>query len=768
MGIFLHVDDFGCKPDGRFLERVSINEGESVLRVPDAGLRPDDVGKKIAIPGGADLNCEISKLVDPITVTGAMTTGDRILVATFPPDHDGRFVHKLHQHWRITVAGAGSDGTTLVSDVARVINETTLELADAAVRTVQDAKTIVNDPRRVGLADYARASVSDVTVDLGDRTVHDAAMTIGDNELRSATAEFSSVDVGKRVTIRAAGLHVTTVASYQDSTTVTLTAPAGRTVAGVQTDLWLTDSRPGFESLLACLDNLDVESVEVRFGAGVYDFTRVPAASRMQAGIALEERRNLTVSGTGQGCTILRFMPHQDWEPNAHVVQIRHCARITIRDLSIHGAYLTQRRVNEQMHGIVIDNGSEEIAVQQVRVYQSSGDGIRFLSSEHGRVRRVWIDRCRLVQNKRTGVAFQRLAEQVWVRDCYFEASPPSTDACLDFEPTGLGETNDDSPRDVIVDSNMMVHGTPTIAVSLSGVSGVDRLTRVRFMNNLLLGGSIFSTDVDQLTIRDNTVVVTEQAPDRIPLHIQRGGRETMITGNVLVNNHPQIESALRLSGAGDRPSTRTSISGNLCVTRSGNGIAVHSSSDVAIRANTVVSSGACTEGVFLYAQSSDVTGLSVQDNDITVSDAGTWEKGIRVATGQHHVGDLSIVGNSVHGAVHGIAFDGKGIRQTPMCALNRMSTDVGTPLVGLETLPAQTLIAGGATSQGGPALGTGRHLVGTCDPTQQPPQVAGDIGDLYQRIDNEPGPRLYVKESGIGTTTGWVAVLTSQPAPPS
>jgi len=35
---------------------------------------------------------------------------------------------------------------------------------------------------------------------------------------------------------------------------------------------------------------------------------------------------------------------------------------------------------------------------------------------------------------------------------------------------------------------------------------------------------------------------------------------------------------------------------------------------------------------------------------------------------------------------------------------------------------------------------------------------VAGDVGDLYQRLDGGPGATLYVKESGTQTAAGWTA----------
>jgi hypothetical protein len=36
--------------------------------------------------------------------------------------------------------------------------------------------------------------------------------------------------------------------------------------------------------------------------------------------------------------------------------------------------------------------------------------------------------------------------------------------------------------------------------------------------------------------------------------------------------------------------------------------------------------------------------------------------------------------------------------------------------------------------------------------------QVAGNVGDIFQRLDGTPGATLYVKEEGNGTDTGWAA----------
>ncbi|PWT97886.1 MAG: hypothetical protein C5B51_30415 [Terriglobia bacterium] len=78
--MFLHVDDFGCRPDGRFFEWIAIGAASAVLADPDGTLRATDVGKNIAVPGAVDLVATIADLIDRKDVpNAAMTAGDMTL-----------------------------------------------------------------------------------------------------------------------------------------------------------------------------------------------------------------------------------------------------------------------------------------------------------------------------------------------------------------------------------------------------------------------------------------------------------------------------------------------------------------------------------------------------------------------------------------------------------------------------------------------------------------------------------------------------------------
>jgi hypothetical protein len=691
-----------------------------------------------------------------------MLTGTLVNPEKNPPVVE-KFVKDNLVGRRITVEGAGSGNSTLVTDILDFQEPNHLILAEPAVQAVSGVKVILNKPNHVALDDYARRCVNNLTIELNDRTIHDGEMIIGGRALFSKTAKFSSLDLCTRVTIREGGLHVTTVQSFLSNSQVTLAAPAPRSVLEGQTDIWKTDSRPGFELLLASLESQEIESAEIQFGPGVYDFTRIPNLNApTSAAVGLFRKKNLTIRGAGPGVTILRLMPQQDLEhANTHVIETRDCTHLTFRDFSLHGAYLTMDKTNEQMHGLFLNQGSEDILIERLRVFQTAGDGIRFLGRKanpqtdtaENKVRNIRVESCQLIQNKRSGLAFQRAVEFVSVRHCYIEMIPPSSDSCIDLEPSGL------PPTDIVIESNIMKHATSAPAVSLSGSeSPPDPARRIKFSDNEVTGGSIYCTDVNQLTIQNNSVRVTPlQAPlgavPRIPISIALGGDTVMITGNVVVNDDPFTRSVIFLGG--QREPARALVTNNLCFARAGSGIECLSGHDVMIEGNMIVATDICNNGIRVRSQSSPMDGISVRDNDITVQGTGTWETGIHISANPDPLSQLSIIGNSIRNAHRGVFFEDNEYEQLPICALNRIGDNVDIPFVNLADPPLD-IVTGGFTSKGGPVgkPGAGRFIVGKGNPNGQ---VFGNIGDIFQSLDGATmGQVLWVKEAGNGTDSGW------------
>jgi hypothetical protein len=441
-----------------------------------------------------------------------------------------------------------------------------------------------------------------------------------------------------------------------------------------------------------------------------------------------------------------------DW----HVFILRNsCQRVVFKDLVIDGNRTGLTEPNEQSHGIEVEDGTDDLVIDRCIIRECFGDGARLLGkseSAGGRnVNRLRIENCLFQRNKRSGLGIQRALEQIMIVNCIFDDT--ISDQSIDFEPSGT-----DAPSDLLIQGCIIHHTNRGPAVTLSGISGPDPLVRCKFANNIVLGGPIFCTDVKQLTIQNNVVLVPDLARQRIPVQIQRGGDSVIISGNLVVNDDSATTAVISVSEVNDRPVRRALIANNLCFARFGNGIQALSSDDITIQGNMIVATGACTQGVFVRSESSNVDSIAVRDNDITVEGTGLWQSGIRIAaSAPHQIHGVTVLGNSVFGATQGVRFEGPGFQQTPVVALNRMDAGVSSPLVGVGNLPEDALVVGGATSRGGATAtsGAGRFLAGLGDPNTK---VTGNVGDIFQRLDGGASSTFYVKESGNGDLSGWIA----------
>ncbi len=512
----------------------------------------------------------------------------------------------------------------------------------------------------------------------------------------------------------------------------------------------VTDDRAAIQ---AAVDNAVAFTPQagILFPAGTYRVSRATTPGRA-CSIDLNGVQDFMVMGEGPKSVVKLVDTTQrtgDW----HVFRLRNnCRRVVFKDLVIDGNRTGLTKPDQQSHGIEAESGTEDLVIDRCILRECFGDGVRLLGTPGQTVKRLRIENCLFQTNKRSGLGIQRAIEQIVIANCIFDATV--SDQSIDFEPTGQG-----GPTDLIIQGCLINHTNRTVAVTMTGNSGRQPLVRCKFTDNILLGGPIFCTDVNQLTIQNNVVVVPNVGGgQRIPVQVQRGGDSLIISGNLLVNDHAATKAVISLSEVNQRQVTRALVANNLCFARSGNGIQCLSSDDVAIQGNMIVATESCAQGIFLRSEGSPMDHISVRDNDVTVKGKGNWKFGIRIAASvPHHIGHFSVTGNSIRAANTGVAFDGSRFKQTPVCALNRIAEDVTSPFVGIGRLPEESVVVGGATSRGGATAGTGagRFLTGLGDPNNK---VTGNVGDIFQRLDGKPGATFYVKETGNSTNTDWVA----------
>jgi hypothetical protein len=514
----------------------------------------------------------------------------------------------------------------------------------------------------------------------------------------------------------------------------------------------IADDRTAIQAAID--DALATRKAGVLFPAGTYRVTRNPTPGGRWS-LDLKGTHDLTIAGEGPG-SVVKLADSTAKTGDWHVFILRNgCQRVVFRDLVVDGNRSGLIDPDEQSHGIEVEEGTEDLLIEGCILRECFGDGIRLLgrSDTAGgeNVKRVRILNCLFQTNKRSGLGIQRALEQIIVSNCIFDRT--LSDTSIDFEPTGS-----DGPTDLLIQGCLINHVSQAPAVTLSGIGGPNPLLRCKFSDNIVLGGNVFCTDVAKLTIQNNTVIVPSSVgKQRIPIQVQRGGDSVLISGNVAASDSMQTSAVISLGEVNARQVTRAMVANNLCYTRSGRGIECLGSDDVSIQGNMVVATGPCTQGIHLHAEASPMDSIAVRDNDVTVEGGGAWETGIRFSAPKP-IRHVSVTGNAVRGAAEGVSFQGDRFEQTPLCALNRVAAGVTSPIVGLARLPERSLVVGGAANRGGAveASGGGRFLTGLGNPQEA---VAGNVGDLFQRVDGGAGSSLYVKEAGNGTKSGWRAV---------
>jgi hypothetical protein len=761
----LKVEDFGGRAVGRHLTNVSIAAGSNVLAAEDGVFRTSDVGKLIALPGAVDLVTSLADFPKPkLDIDNAqMQAGSDILTAL-----GAGFATRVHTGMRITVQGAGPDGNTLLSDVMTVIDDGTVRVADAAATTVVNTVAQLNVPDRVRMADYPRVAVGPLDLEVHGRPLPKATLTIGDPLLRCATGLFSSLDLGEQMTVPGAGCLVTTILGISSDKSATLGAASNYTIEQGIAEAWSADSdgtigsdtRPAFDDLLAALQTSEVVSGEIEFGAGVYDFTRPAGTSGLPAAIALEGVSNLTLCGAGRGVTILRMMPGQDLsQGDASLLMVRDCHHLTIRDLTLYGAYLTMGASGEPMHGIHLNTGCLDVTVEQVDVEQCGGDGVRLVGDPltvERSVRQVSVRNCRLVQNHRTGIAFQRAVALVWVRDCFIDMTPPGRLACIDFEPTAPETGPLAAPADVFLDSNVLRHGTEAVAVSISGVRATDPTSRVWFTNNTLHGGGIGGVHNRDVTIAGNVIVA---GPDG-----QIAAFRGRLDGLRILDNTIYADAGsrvgLQLSPQGEGPRS-VRILGNRIET-AGIGMVVDGpEGDIEVRDNQIVGRGE-SAGISIVLRSPGGglrlhRGIRVIGNTIgNFADAGI---DISTMTTAARFDGLEVSNNELFLSADLIPDHQVGIRWAEphdgtdrwadyaLITQNRISEPIAVKIDRPATVPF--IATSGNPS--GPAT-----YEGDGDPSEL--GVAAPPGSLFIDLTNPTGAALHLKVMGKDAT-GWTQV---------
>ena len=511
-----------------------------------------------------------------------------------------------------------------------------------------------------------------------------------------------------------------------------------------------TDDRVAIQNAIANAMTFR-QQAGIYFPAGVYRVGRVNIQGSGGCSLDLNNVRDFMVMGDGPRSVVQLMDVTSPGEWHAFLLR-NQCHQVVFKDLVIDGNRKGLINGDQHASGIQAEAGTEDLVVDRCIVRNCFGDGLLMLrrNAPQPKVKRLRIENSVFQKNKRSGVVVQRGVAQVIIANCVFDAN--DDDNSIDIEPTDVG-----GPTDLIIHGCIINHTNQTEAVHLSGKSDGDPMINCKFTDNIVLGGAVFCVNVKQLTLQNNIIIVKTHI---IPVEFHLGGESIIISGNLIITENASSEAVIALKGNEEHRIMRVLVSNNLCVAGSGSGITCSAETDgVVVDGNMIVAAGSCQDGIAFRADQGALENISIRNNDITVmGTTGKWDVGVRIASHEdHHIGALSITDNSIGTADTGVEFLVKNFLQTPVCSLNRVAPDVAIPLAGIGELPNRFLVVGGAMSRGGanPGSGAGRFIAGFGDPNTN---VIGNVGDIFQRLDGGPGPKLYVKEQGNSTNLDWIA----------
>ncbi|MGH3699165.1 MAG: right-handed parallel beta-helix repeat-containing protein [Pseudonocardiaceae bacterium] len=481
----------------------------------------------------------------------------------------------------------------------------------------------------------------------------------------------------------------------------------------------------------------------VYFPPGTYPVAK-DAGPGIFAAFSLSGVSNLVFMGDGPASTI----KVQDGTYLGDFMVFRLLAgttRITFLGLRFDG---NKARISadEQTHAIEIFD-ADEIHIERCWFDDTFGDGVRIVGrgatalggTPLDTADKLLIRDCRFKNWGRSGIGCQRAFKQTRITDNFFESN--SGDQAIDFEPTGAT-----SPVEIIIDGNIIMHGTETIAFTIGGIN-FENNQRFTVTNNLILNGAVFGLALEHFTFTNN-VIVNSASSGRSALGLIRHVSDGLIADNIIVSasRDPQTAGVSIFFNNGLAPS-RVLLARNIIRSLT-TGIHVLGANSIQVIDNVVQTNDNGDQGIIGVDFESTVEGFPVDNPVLRGNLIRNYQTGVRMVSRMHDIHNADLSHNYLENCTNGFRFarsDTGHIVRSPQIIGNVFNA-VTTDLDGLQTIDYLVL--------GGIGAGSVSVFGGNGDPNRV---VPAPIGSMFMRFDGGAGNTLYVKESGAGNT-GWVA----------
>ncbi|MEU4518910.1 glycosyl hydrolase family 28-related protein [Amycolatopsis sp. NPDC024027] len=525
----------------------------------------------------------------------------------------------------------------------------------------------------------------------------------------------------------------------------------------------VTDDRP---YLQAAIDACKARGINRLFvPCGIYLISRT-VSEGIGVGLDLSDVHGLTIVGEGPDASVLKMT--KTFDKGWRLIRPRDASEVVFRDLTLDGNWSGETGFAEHIHLTEVTSqktDTSDVYFDNVWFRNCCGDGFRTIGNTSGLfVRRSHARNCRFLNVKRAPVSGQRGSIDCSVTHCYIESV---TDSAVDFEPSALGppsDTPDPSPTRWDISHNTIVHNPSAgagFAVSLVGLRSPG-MEDTGFCFNKVIGGSVQIRNCRGIKVIGNSVVSRTTGPKRQTPTLQITlSTDVHIAGNTFTRPRGAAAGNVLLVGTdASAGNDGVLITGN-CLHQytEADIVQIASARNVVATANTLRYYGAAVGEHRGFFGTTTVPGVPLSnvkftDNDV-VGDAGggSLARGVFVNSRESQVGPVDVRGNGGSGMVIGAEFrggvDAPGFTAQPICHGNTwLLSDVAYAgafgqCPGLEAIIVAT---------------SGKRVTyeGVGAPENN---VTGNVGDEFHQTDGVAGTLRHVKETGAGTTAGWVAV---------
>lgn len=481
----------------------------------------------------------------------------------------------------------------------------------------------------------------------------------------------------------------------------------------------------------------------VYFPHGTYPVAK-KAAPRVFSAFSLSNVSNLVFLGDGPASTI----KIKEGTYKGDFMTFRLLAgtrRIIFTDLRFDGNK-QNISADEQTHSIQIFD-ADEVHVERCWFDNTFGDGVMIVGTGASAIGgkpldtadKLTIRDCRFTNWRRSGITCQRAFRQTRITDNFFESN--SGDQAIDFEPTGAT-----SPVEIIIDGNIIVHGTETVAFTMGGID-FENNQKFIVTNNLIINGSVFGLALQHFTFTNN-VIIASGGSGRSALGLIRHVTDGLIADNVIVSSSSQPDVAgVSISVNNGLAPGRLLLARNV-IRSITTGIDIVGAHSMQVIDNIIETNENDDQGAVGIQLTSPNDGFPVDNPVVRGNLIRNYQIGVNLSPSKNDIRNADLSHNRLENCVKGIRFaqsdDGRTVPSPQV--IGNIFDSVTTDLDGLSN--TNFLVLGGI----------GRGSVSIFGGAGSPNGVLpAPIGSMFMRFDGAPGSTLYVKESGTGNA-GWVA----------